>query len=133
MGGSGEDFPAQGDFILFIEEVGEPLHNLDRHINNLRLRGILSRCKGVILGDFVDCPPLRGASGDKMAPSAEALLAEYFRPYGIPVCCGLHSGHGDENYPLIMGAKVSLTVDSAGSSITFDIGGECRHHTIYLD
>ena len=37
------------DLILFMEEVEESMHNIDRQFQILELNGVLSRCKGVIL------------------------------------------------------------------------------------
>lgn len=133
--GSGQDFLEGDDLILFIEEVGEHLHRLDRLFNSLMLRGILGRCRGVILGDFEDCPPKdeERNEGDDMAGSVEELYSRYLKPLGIPLCCGLHSGHGDDNFPLIMGAPVLLQVSPAGSRITFFPEDKSPRHVFYTD
>lgn len=133
--GSGQDFLEGDDLILFIEEVGEHLHRLDRLFNSLMLRGVLGRCRGVILGDFEDCPPKDEdpAEGDVMAASVEELYSKYLQPLGIPLCCGLHSGHGDDNFPLIMGAPVLLQVSAEGSRITFCPKQDSPRHIFYTD
>jgi len=118
--GSVADATAYKNIILFIEEVEESMHNIDRLFNFLRLNGILSRCKGVILGDFTDC-------GTELEyGSVEAMLAEYLAEYDIPVLCGFPAGHGDINLPMVMGAPVVLDVREDGASLIFDIPGQQR-------
>ena len=113
--GTEADFTAEGDLILFIEEVGESFHNLDRQLNILINSGILNRVKGVVLGDFSDC------KADLKYASAEALLTTYFKGLGIPVCCGFPAGHGGTNWPLLIGADATLTVNREGSTLTFNL------------
>ena len=113
--GTDADFTAEGDLILFIEEVGESFHNLDRQLNILINSGVFDRVKGVILGDFSDC------KADLEYPSAEALLTTYFKGRGIPVCCGFPAGHGGENWPLPIGAETHLKVTAEGARITFEL------------
>ena len=116
--GSSADATAYKDIILFIEEVEESMHNIDRQVNMLRLTGVLDRCRGIILGEFTDC------GHDLDYASVEAMLRQYFEPYHIPVLCGFPAGHGDWNLPLVMGAPVSLDVRSDGATLEFDIDGQ---------
>ena len=118
LAGSGFDFTECDDIILFIEEVGETMHNIDRLFNMLRLRGVLQRVKGIILGDFTDCD-LEFTYG-----SVEEMLHQYLKDLPIPVACGFPGGHGKVNLPLVMGAPVTLDVDGSGATLTFDIKGE---------
>ncbi len=112
------DATAHDGIILFIEEVEESLHNLDRLINVLRLQGVLDRCRGVVLGEFTGC------RADLDYESAEAMYRQYLLPYHIPVLCGFPAGHGDVNLPLIMGAPVTIEVRADGATLSFDIQGE---------
>lgn len=105
------------DIVLFIEEVEESMHNIDRQMNILRYNGVLDRCKGVILGEFTGC------GTEFTYESVEAMLHDFLAPYGIPVICGFKGGHGEVNYPLIMGAPVVMDVRSDGASIRFVVDG----------
>ena len=116
--GTKADASAHGDIILFIEEIGETMHNIDRLFNMLRLNGVLARCKGVILGEFVSCTADLGYS------SVESMLHQYLVKYDIPVLCGFPAGHDNKNLPLVMGAPVTIDVRADGSSLTFNIDGE---------
>ena len=106
------------DLILFIEEVGESMHNIDRQFNILAMNGVLSRCKGVVLGEFDGC-------GSELSyESIEAMLRQYIEKYNIPLLCGFPAGHGDVNLPLVMGAPVTIDVRSDGATLQFDIVGQ---------
>ena len=106
------------DIILFIEEVEESMHNIDRQFNILAMNGVLDRCKGVILGEFTDC------GSEFTYDSVEAMLCDYLKDYKIPVLCGFPAGHGDVNLPLVMGAKVSMDVRKDGATLQFLMDGD---------
>ena len=105
------------DLILFIEEVGESMHNIDRQFNILAMNGVLDRCKGVVLGEFAGC-------GSELSyESVEAMLRQYIEKYNIPLLCGFPAGHGDVNLPLLMGAPVTIDVREDGATLQFDVEG----------
>ena len=112
------DATAGRDLILFIEEVEESMHNIDRQFNILRMNGVLSRCKGIILGEFTEC------GSEFTYGSVEAMLRSYLKDYNIPLLCGFPGGHGDINLPLVMGAPVTIDVRNDGATINFNIDGE---------
>ena len=112
------DATAGEGIILFIEEVEESMHNIDRQLNVLRMNGVLDRCRGVILGEFTEC------GSEFTCENVEAMLRPYFEPCHIPVLCGFPAGHGDVNLPLVMGASVTIDVRADGAAIQFDIPGE---------
>lgn len=112
------DATAGRDLILFIEEVEESMHNIDRQFNILRMNGVLSRCKGIILGEFTEC------GSEFTYASVEAMLRSYLKEYNIPLLCGFPGGHGDINLPLVMGAPVTIDVRNDGATIDFNIDGE---------
>ena len=116
--GTQADATQAEDIILFIEEVGESMHNIDRQFNILAMNGVLDRCKGVILGSFVSC----GSEFDY--ESVEAMLHSYLTAYNIPVMCGFPAGHDDINLPLVMGAPVTMDVRADGATLQFDIEGQ---------
>ena len=107
-----------GDLVLFIEEVEETMHHIDRLFNMLRLRGVPERCRAVVLGDFTRCTPDLGYG------SVEEMLLTYLAPYGIPVLCGFPAGHGPRNFPLLTGVPVTVDVRPDGASLCFGVPGE---------
>ena len=118
--GSQADATKGKDLILFVEEVEESMHNIDRQMRILQMNGVLSRCKGIILGEFTDC------GHEFTFESVEAMLHEMLAQYNIPVLCGFPAGHGDINLPLVMGAPVTIDVRTDGATLTFDIDGSQR-------
>ncbi len=112
--GTRADIMASEGLILYIEEVEESMHNIDRQFKMLENAGVLGRCRGVVLGQFTDC-------GQEFTyDSVEQMLRPYLEPYGIPVACGFPAGHGDVNMPLIMGATVTLDVRDDGATLSFE-------------
>ena len=108
------DFLGSGEnVILFIEEVEESMHAIDRLFNVLMLRKNFNRVKGIVFGQFTDCP------ADLPYDSVEQMLSEYLPAFGIPVAFGFQAGHGTPNLPFIEGAAAELTVDASGSHIEF--------------
>lgn len=116
--GTPYDIPPQGT-ILFIEDVSEKPHAVERMLYNLRLAGVLPRLSGLIIGQFTDYEEhhqlgkdLYGAIGD--------LVADYHYPIAFDFPVGHHI---PKNLPLIAGARVSLTVDSTHQALTFPLTG----------
>ena len=120
--GSQADATKGRDLILFVEEVEESMHNIDRQMRILQMNGVLDRCKGIILGEFTDC------GSEFTYESVEAMLHQLLADYHIPVLCGFPGGHGDVNLPLIMGAPVTIDVRDDGATLQFNIEG--IHHDV---
>ena len=115
--GSQADATVGQNLILFVEEVGESMHNIDRQMRVLQMNGVLDRCKGIILGEFTDC------GSEFTYESVEAMLHNMLAEYNIPVLCGYPGGHGDVNLPIVMGAPVTIDVRNDGATLQFNIEG----------
>ena len=118
IGASDIDVFQNDGIILFMEEIGENLRNIDRMFRSIELHGVMENVRGVILGEFVD------SGTDLDYESAEAMFSKYLNKYDIPVMCGLPAGHDDVNLPLVMGAKVKMEVKEDGATLDFDIDGK---------
>ncbi len=117
LAGSQYNLAPGHDIILFIEEVEESLHGIDRLFYMLKLQGILPRVKGVILGEFTSL------NYDLQYDSVEQMLINHFHDRQIPVCCGFPTGSND-CYPLIEGAHAVLDVEADSVKLYFDIEGK---------
>ncbi len=115
--GSQADATLGKDLILFVEEVEESMHNIDRQMRILQMNGVLDRCKGIILGEFTDC------GNEFTYESVEAMFNKMLKAYNIPVLCGFPGGHGDVNLPLVMGSNVTIDVRTDGATLQFNIDG----------
>jgi muramoyltetrapeptide carboxypeptidase len=101
-------FPDLNRAILFLEDVGEDLYNVDRMLAHLRLVGALKNLAGVAVGRFTD---LDRASRDG-ALGFDEVLATYFEPLGIPVAHGFPFGHIDSQWTLPLGIRSRLNADA---------------------
>ena len=108
--------PAKQDIILFVEEVEEPLHAIDRLFYMLRLQQDFERVKGIIFGTF------SSIRFDLQYGSVEQMLIAHLRDLEIPVCCGFPVG-SNSCLPLIEGAPCSLDVTPEETVLSFNIDG----------
>lgn len=101
-------FPDLNHAILFLEDVGEELYNVDRMLAHLRLVGALRSLAGVAVGRFTE---LDRASRDG-ALGFDEVLATYFQPLGIPVAYGFPIGHIESQWTLPLGIRARLNADA---------------------
>ena len=101
--------------ILFIEDVGEKLYHLDRMMTNLRIGGQLAKLKGLLVGAMNEMHD----SNPSFGKTAYEIIAAHIENYDYPVAFGFPAGHDGVNYPLMLGAKVSLKV--SGSEVQVEI------------
>ena len=92
--------------ILFLEDVGEYLYNIDRMLYQLKRSGKLDRLAGLIIGGFTDMKDTERPFGQ---PVYE-LIREVVKEYDYPVCFGFPVSHGRENYALKSGVGHKLKV-----------------------
>lgn len=98
------------EFILFFEDISEPIYAVERMLMRLYLTDTIFRCKGMIFGKFTNYKP------DKNYEFMEDMLRAFTQlPLfpDIPVAFNFPIGHVDENYPLVVGAKVEFEVTSS--------------------
>lgn len=107
-------FPDMAGKILFIEDLDEYLYHIDRMMLSLKMAGILSRIKGLIVGGFTDMK-------DNTVPfgkSAEEIILEHVSSYSYPVCFGFPVGHIKDNRALMVGVKGRMKVSESGVDFT---------------
>lgn len=99
------DIPAENT-ILFIEDIGERPHSVERMLYNLKLGGVLARLSGLIIGQFTEYEEKK-----QLGKELYGAIADLVKEYNYPVCFGFPVGHVPLNLPLINGAEVTLTTD----------------------
>ena len=92
--------------ILFIEDIGEYIYNVDRMMYQLKRSGKLDNLKGLIIGRFSDIKDTSVPFGQTAEEAIKAIVKEYH----YPVCFHFPVSHEKENYALKVGAKYSLSV-----------------------
>ena len=90
--------------ILFIEDVGEQLYNIDRMIIALKKSGKFNNLKALLIGQFTDIPNNNPAFGK----SVEEIILEHAGST-IPVIFKAPIGHITNNYPLFLGKKLTIS------------------------
>lgn len=111
--GTPYDIPAEGT-ILFIEDVSERPHVIERMMYNLKLGGILDKISGLIIGQFSDYN-----EDFSLGKDLYGALSDILKGYNYPICFNFPVGHITDNRPLIEGAEIELNVDKKGSDLRF--------------
>ena len=100
--------------ILFVEDVGEKPHAIERMFYNLKLSGFLDKLSGLIVCQFTEFEEHKQL-GKELYPA----LADLLKPYTCPICFGFPVGHVPMNLPMIEGAKVELRVSKKEVKLKF--------------
>lgn len=103
--GTESDIKTKGK-ILFIEDIGEQLYNIDRMLYQLKRSGKLSKLAGLIIGGFTDCKDTDRPFGQ----SVYEIIRDVVKEYDYPVCYDFPVSHSAENYALKIGAGYKLKV-----------------------
>jgi muramoyltetrapeptide carboxypeptidase len=108
--GSGWDFKTRNR-IVFLEDVGEYLYNIDRMLIQLKNAGKFSAPAAVIIGGFTD-------SKDTTRPFGKVeyeIIRDQLSALDCPICFGFPVSHENENYALKTGVVHRLTVNGEKS------------------
>ena len=92
--------------ILFLEDVGEYLYNVDRLFIQLKRSGKLDKLRGLIIGGFTDGKDTERPFGKNVYD----IIREHVKDFKYPVCFGFPVSHEKENYALKVGGNYSLGV-----------------------
>jgi len=103
--GTDSDVKTKGK-ILFIEDVGEFLYNIDRMMYQLKRADKFKKLAGLIVGGFTDSKDTDRPFGQ----SAEEIIRDAVSEYDFPVCFGFPVSHGRENLALKIGVGYKLKV-----------------------
>ncbi|WP_018614084.1 S66 peptidase family protein [Segetibacter koreensis] len=105
LSGTPSDINTKGK-ILFIEDVGEYVYNIDRMLYQLKRSGKFDELEGLIIGGFTEMK-------DTVIPFGKdvyEIIYDAIKEYDYPVCFKFPVGHTRENYVLKVGAQYKLHV-----------------------
>ena len=107
-------FPKLHGKILFVEDLDEYLYHIDRMMTQLSRLNSFRKLKGLVVGHMSDM-------NDNVIPfgkDAEEIIRDIMTHYEIPYATGFSIGHQPNNYPVIIGQKMRLQVDSEKAVLT---------------
>jgi muramoyltetrapeptide carboxypeptidase len=109
MVGSASDVDTRGK-ILFLEDVGEYIYNVDRMLLQLKRSGKLEGLAGLVVGGFTDMK-------DTVIPfgqTVEEVIRDQVKAYNYPICFNFPVSHSAANYALKVGVTYCLEVNPGG-------------------
>jgi len=92
--------------ILFLEDVGEYLYNVDRMIRQLKRSGKLEKLEGLIIGGFTDGKDTERPFGQNVYE----IIHDVVKEYDYPICFGFPISHEKENCAVKVGVGYKLKV-----------------------
>jgi muramoyltetrapeptide carboxypeptidase len=92
------------DVILFLEEVREPISEVDRMLTTLEMAGILARVRGFVFGQCTRCP----APEFDGSLTLDRVLDDHVRGLGIPAWRGAPIGHVERQFTVPIGLPVEM-------------------------
>lgn len=106
--GSASELKTRGR-ILFLEDVGEYLYNVDRMLYQLKRSGKLERLAGVIIGGFTESKD----TGRPFGKTVYEIIRDVFQQYSYPICYNFPVSHDKENVALKIGVGYKLRVSKS--------------------
>ena len=103
--GTDSDIKTKGR-ILFLEDTGEYLYNIERMLYQLKRAGKLAKLAGLIIGGFSDFKDTDRPFGKNVYQ----IIYDVVKEYNYPVCYGFPVSHEKENYALKIGVGYKLKV-----------------------
>jgi len=100
--------PALAGAILFVEDVDEAPHRVDRMFMQLKNAGTLSSIAGLVLGLFTECVP-----SDPSTPhlTIDQVLAELVSHTDVPILGNVPYGHVPRKVTIPLGVRARMDVD----------------------
>jgi len=94
--------------ILFLEDLGEYLYNVDRMMIQLKRAGVFEDLAGLIIGGFTGNKDTERPFGK----SVYEIIHDHVKEYKYPVCFEFPVSHEKENYALKIGSIYTLKVSA---------------------
>jgi muramoyltetrapeptide carboxypeptidase len=103
----GSDYmPQLDECVLFIEEIGVQVHDLDSLLNQLVLSDSVDRIVALIVGQLVGCSESEYPESD----SVEEMILRVFAGFNFPIISNVPVGHTADKLTIPIGSRVRLNV-----------------------
>lgn len=100
-------YPDLSGTILLIEDVEETTYKLDLMLNQIRQCPNFDKVKGIVFGEFYDCPVRREEDG-----TTDEVISFFCKDLHIPVIRNFPYGHGRSRYILPCGVPMHLDANN---------------------
>ena len=111
--GTDSDIKTRGR-ILFLEDVGEYLYNIDRMLHQLKRAGKLNKLAGLIVGGFTHLKD----TGRPFGQGIPGIVLNVVAGTDFPVCFDFPVGHDGNNYALKIGEGYKMKVGRKKVTLT---------------
>ena len=99
--------------ILFLEDVGEYLYNIDRMIIQLARSNVFKNMAGLVLGGFTDLKDTNIGFGSTLTE----ILTYHFKNFKIPIVYDFPISHSNENLPVKIGSIYTLEITDKNTTL----------------
>jgi muramoyltetrapeptide carboxypeptidase len=103
--GGPSDFKTKG-LILFMEDIGEYLYNIDRMLYQLKRADKFHKPAALVIGSFTELKDTERPFGKE----AYEIIRDILSDADFPVCYGFPVGHVKENFALKCGVEYRLKI-----------------------
>lgn len=110
--GTPSEFKTAGK-ILFLEDVGEYIYNVDRMLYQLKRSGKLDKLAGLIIGGFTEVKDTTIPFGKDVYE----VIHDAVKEYEYPICFQFPVSHEKENYALKIGVVYKFAVSEKGVTL----------------
>jgi muramoyltetrapeptide carboxypeptidase len=102
--------------ILFLEDIDERPHRVDRYLTQLYLAGKLQKARGFLFGSFSRCDYPPGDEHHSLGVRTLDIIKEWARRLGKPCLAGVQFGHVADKITMPMGGQAFM--DATGRRLT---------------
>ncbi|MEQ6353889.1 LD-carboxypeptidase [Lysinibacillus sp. M3] len=97
--------------ILFLEEVDESEHRVDRMLTQLKLAGKLDEVAGILLGAWTNCSPEKPKYPEHSL-SLQTIFQEILGPFNKPIIKDITCGHILPTMSLPLGRTITMDTEN---------------------
>jgi muramoyltetrapeptide carboxypeptidase len=110
----GSPYLAYDAAIVFVEEVQEPVSEVDRMLMQLDQAGLLQRARGFVFGQCTGCM----RPGLDLSLTLDRVLDERIKPLGIPAWSGAAIGHIERQLVVPIGVPAEMDAERGTIHLT---------------
>ena len=115
----------QEPYVLYLEDVDDNIREIHRYLTILKHMGVLDGASALLFGEWTMLPADDEANfgyirGGAFGSVADMIRREFLGDLDVPVAFGFLAGHGEVNYPLLMGETVRVSVSGGSYTVEWD-------------